>query len=146
MPLDCRGRIRSFCIGADVYARNYVSNPLWLPGKIIGITGTYSYEVELEDGRLWRHHIDQLHGQESPTREQSVIQGPPRDLKELTPATGDKDTTRDESMSNQDQNGDLQLEARLFPEVWLQPRVQRRPGTTREWREPFLVLQPSKLY
>lgn len=101
-PLDSRGRIRSFCIGADVYVRNYASNPLWLPGKIIGVTGPYSYKVELEDGRSWRHHIDQLHGQESPTRDQSVIQGPSRDLEESTPATADKDSTQDEAMNNQE--------------------------------------------
>lgn len=63
--LDLTGKIWSFKKGDLVYARNYAGNPLWLPGKVVEVTGLCSYRVELEDGRMWRHHIDQLRGRRS---------------------------------------------------------------------------------
>lgn len=34
-----------------------------VPAWIVTITGPKSYPVELEDGKIWRRHIDQLQGQ-----------------------------------------------------------------------------------
>lgn len=79
-PLDSRGKIISFSVGAEVYARNYAGSPLWLLGKIIGVTGPYSYKVELEDGRSWRRHIDQLQRRGSTTLGQQLDPGQPKGL------------------------------------------------------------------
>lgn len=75
-PLDSTRELQVFNLGTLVYARNYSGNPLWLQGKIVEITGhsynvklstghSYFYKVKLEDGKLWRRHIDQGQGQGS---------------------------------------------------------------------------------
>ena len=43
-----------------VYARNYGVGQTWSPGVIIGVDGPVSFVVKLEDGRIWRRHLDQL--------------------------------------------------------------------------------------
>lgn len=56
---------RGLALRDSIYARNFVGHLLWLPGKVVGITGPCSYRVELTDGQIWRHHIDYLrsHGE-----------------------------------------------------------------------------------
>ncbi|CAI7934975.1 Hypothetical predicted protein, partial [Podarcis lilfordi] len=44
----------------QVFARNFVGDIPWVPATVVGVTGPHSYQVALEDGRLWRRHIDQL--------------------------------------------------------------------------------------
>lgn len=51
-PLDSTRGPWAFFLGDSVYARNFVGNPLWLPGRVAGITGPCSYRVELTDGRV----------------------------------------------------------------------------------------------
>ncbi|CAI5795729.1 Hypothetical predicted protein [Podarcis lilfordi] len=51
---------RSFVPGNQVFARNYVGDIPWVPATVVGVTGPRSYQVALEDGRLWHRHIDQL--------------------------------------------------------------------------------------
>ena len=48
---DQHCRHRQFNNGDYVYARNFTAGPAWIPGKI---------EVQLEDGRSVRRHIDHL--------------------------------------------------------------------------------------
>lgn len=43
-----------------MYAHNYMGYPLWLPAQVTEVTGPCSYRVELEDGRVWHCHINQL--------------------------------------------------------------------------------------
>ena len=42
-----------------VMAHNFGS-PKWLPGTISQQCGPVTFEVKLEDGRLWKCHTDQL--------------------------------------------------------------------------------------
>ena len=52
---------RSFDVGDLVLRRSYVSNVgKWIPPTVLKKTGPLSYQVKLEDGRVWRKHIDQL--------------------------------------------------------------------------------------
>ncbi|XP_058038753.1 uncharacterized protein K02A2.6-like [Ahaetulla prasina] len=44
----------------SVWAHNYSDGPNWKRGIVIDKTGPKSYLVELDDGRVWRRHIDQL--------------------------------------------------------------------------------------
>ncbi|XP_058041463.1 uncharacterized protein K02A2.6-like [Ahaetulla prasina] len=53
-------RIRELNIGDSVWAHNYSDGPNWKRGIVIDKTGPKSYLVELDDGRVWRRHIDQL--------------------------------------------------------------------------------------
>ena len=50
----------NFLPGQRVLVRNYTGSPCWLPGIIKTVLGPVSYQVELNDGRLWKRHLDQL--------------------------------------------------------------------------------------
>ena len=41
-------------------ACNFGEGPKWLPGATSQERGPVKFEVKLEDGRLWKHHTDQL--------------------------------------------------------------------------------------
>jgi len=49
-----------FQVSDNVYARNYSVGPAWTAGVIMGVDGPVSFVVQLEDGRVWRRHKDQL--------------------------------------------------------------------------------------
>lgn len=34
--------------------------PTWVRARVVSVMGPKSYQVELEDGQVWRRHIDQL--------------------------------------------------------------------------------------
>ena len=53
-------KLRDFYVGDLVYEKNYASGPTWLPGRIKGKCGNVMFEVDLENGRCVRKHIDQL--------------------------------------------------------------------------------------
>ncbi|CAI5788033.1 Hypothetical predicted protein [Podarcis lilfordi] len=56
----CANAPRSFVPGNQVFARNFVGDIPWVPATVVGVTGPHSYQVALENGPLWRRHIDQL--------------------------------------------------------------------------------------
>lgn len=39
---------------------NFATGPLWVPARVIRVTGPQSYEVSTTDRLVWRRHIDQL--------------------------------------------------------------------------------------
>ena len=41
-------------------ARNFGSRNKWLPGKIVSKEGRNVVNIELNDGRIWRRHIDHV--------------------------------------------------------------------------------------
>ena len=57
---DSRSKTRQFNVNDFVYARNYGSGPLWLPGLVVSLQGTAMYEVRLSDNRVIIRHLDQL--------------------------------------------------------------------------------------
>ncbi|XP_026576533.1 uncharacterized protein K02A2.6-like, partial [Pseudonaja textilis] len=59
-PIGSDSLVGDFALHDLVYARNYAGDPLWVPGQVVSIAGPRSYRVLLEDGRLWRRHVDQL--------------------------------------------------------------------------------------
>ncbi|CAI5771628.1 XP_028584004.1uncharacterized protein K02A2.6-like [Podarcis lilfordi] len=59
-PPGCANAPQSFVPVNQVFARNYAGDIPWVPATVVGVTGPRSYQVALEDGRLWRWHIDQL--------------------------------------------------------------------------------------
>nr|XP_034959630.1 uncharacterized protein K02A2.6-like [Zootoca vivipara] len=59
-PPGCANATRSFIPGNRVFAWNFVGDIPWVLATVVGVTGPRSYQVALEDGRLWRRHIDQL--------------------------------------------------------------------------------------
>ncbi|KRX69386.1 hypothetical protein T06_7340 [Trichinella sp. T6] len=52
--------VRTFQTDDQVYAKNYSSEKTWKPAIVVTPRGPLSYQVQTEDGQLWRRHIDQL--------------------------------------------------------------------------------------
>lgn len=53
--------IRSFEIHDKILARNYMSkNCRWKKGLVLKRFGKLHYQIKLNDGRIWKRHIDQL--------------------------------------------------------------------------------------
>ena len=57
---DAHSQPRELQPGAQVYAKNFGQGPPWLPGVIQESKGPVSYTVELEDGGVFRRHMDHL--------------------------------------------------------------------------------------
>jgi hypothetical protein len=54
-------RIITFNIGDNVLAKDYRANDnKWQKGKIINCINSNTYDIELDDGTIWKRHIDQL--------------------------------------------------------------------------------------
>ena len=51
---------RELVVGESVIARNYSDGEKWLSGTIAEKLGPLSYSVKMDNGLLWRRHIDQL--------------------------------------------------------------------------------------
>lgn len=66
-PVECQTP-RAFKVGDLVFAQNFGGEPCWLPGQVTHITGPCSYRIQLDDGRTWRRHVDQLSGRTLPQR------------------------------------------------------------------------------
>ncbi|XP_062708968.1 uncharacterized protein K02A2.6-like [Aedes albopictus] len=52
--------VRSFSVNDRVAARDFLSNERWRFGVVAERIGKLHYMVELDDGRMWKRHIDQL--------------------------------------------------------------------------------------
>ena len=57
---DCHTKVRQFQEGDWVFARNFRSGPVWLPGVVAKVCGPVSYTVKLEIGITVRRHVDHL--------------------------------------------------------------------------------------
>ena len=53
-------KIREFKIGERVKAREYLKHDKWRFGTVLERIGRLHYVIELDDGKIWRRHIDQL--------------------------------------------------------------------------------------
>ncbi|KRY20306.1 Uncharacterized protein T12_11201 [Trichinella patagoniensis] len=53
-------KVRTFQTEDQEYAKNYSSEKTWKPAIVVTPTGPLSYQVQIEDGKLWRRHINQL--------------------------------------------------------------------------------------
>ena len=51
---------KSFLVGERVMAKNFAAGTRWLPGKIIKLEGNTMVEIKLDDGRIWRRHMDHI--------------------------------------------------------------------------------------
>lgn len=57
---DRHANSRQFNPGDRVLGRNFSSGPRWLPGNVVEREGSMMVKIRLDDGRLWRRHIDHL--------------------------------------------------------------------------------------
>ena len=57
---DQRSKTRCFSAGQLVMIRDFLSKQKWMAGTVKSQRGPVSYEIELEDGRIMRRHIDHI--------------------------------------------------------------------------------------
>ncbi|XP_053698952.1 uncharacterized protein K02A2.6-like [Sabethes cyaneus] len=66
--------LRHFAVNDRVAARDYMGSSKWRYGVITERLGELHYMVELDDGRLWKRHIDQLRS--GPAKELQFVSDP----------------------------------------------------------------------
>lgn len=87
----CKGR--ELATGMAVWARNWREGPAWVRARVHDSLGPVSYLVELENGDLWRRHIDHLRTRSSDIQTDSSLSGanepdtPPADAPTEGPET-----------------------------------------------------------
>ena len=64
-------KLREFKVGENVWMRNYLGNPRWLPGVVTARTGPVSYRI-CSRGQEQRRHVDQLKKRESSSETETV--------------------------------------------------------------------------
>ncbi|XP_058444176.1 uncharacterized protein K02A2.6-like [Malaya genurostris] len=57
---DVEGKVRCLPEGTRVAARDYLDKTKWKYGVVTEKLGKLHYNIELDDGRTWKRHIDQL--------------------------------------------------------------------------------------
>ena len=58
---DIHSQFRQFEVGQQVMVRSYCDvDPSWISGKIVEKKGDVTFLVEIEDGIIWKCHVDQL--------------------------------------------------------------------------------------
>ena len=50
----------NFTVGKRVSCRNYAGKIKWLFGKVIEQSGQLHFKIRLDDGRIWKRHINQM--------------------------------------------------------------------------------------
>ena len=76
---DQYSRLRQFLAGQLVMAREFRSQDKWLPGVIQSQSGPVSYDVELENGKIVKRHIDHLQDRSVPTKPSTPVDSQPED-------------------------------------------------------------------
>ena len=56
---DVHSHVRKFHVGQRIMVRSYQDdNPSWISGKIVEQKSDVTFMVELEDGIIWKRHVD----------------------------------------------------------------------------------------
>ena len=53
-------RTVSFHPGDRVMGRNFAAGPRWLPGTVLECEGNTAVQIKMDDGRIWRRHLDHV--------------------------------------------------------------------------------------
>ena len=68
-----KAKFRDFNVGDKVRVRNYRGNDKWKTGIVVEKSGPVSYLVEIENGTVWRRHIEQIINFEETTKLREVL-------------------------------------------------------------------------
>ena len=60
MHHDQRAKFWEMAMGDTVLARDHLSSQKWQSGIVQQHSSPHSYQIQLEDGRIWRHHVDDV--------------------------------------------------------------------------------------
>ena len=63
---DGQRQQRKFKNGDDVLVRNFQGSQKWLPGSVIQVRGPLTLDIQLEDGRIVRKHLDHVISRSKP--------------------------------------------------------------------------------
>lgn len=65
----------SFKEGERVSCRNYIGTDKWMFGKVVERIGKLHYTVRIDDGRIWKRHVNQMRkiGDKTPPKSDHVI-------------------------------------------------------------------------
>ena len=69
-------KFREMAVGDTVLARDHLSSQKWQPGTVRQHSSPHSYQVQLDDGRIWRRHVDDIL-QNSPSLKPTESHTPP---------------------------------------------------------------------
>jgi hypothetical protein len=53
-------RTVSFHPGDRVMGQNFATGPRWLPGTVLECEGDTAVQIKMDDGRIWRRHLDHV--------------------------------------------------------------------------------------
>ena len=76
---DQHSRLRQFSAGQLVMARDFRSQDKWLPGVIQSQSGPVSYDVELENGKIVKRHVDHLRKRSVSAKPSTPVDSQPED-------------------------------------------------------------------
>ena len=57
---DQHAKPRLFNVDDPISVENFAQGPRWLAGHIVAVTGYRVYTVQLDDGRVWKRHVDHI--------------------------------------------------------------------------------------
>ena len=60
MRHDKCAKFREMAMGDTVLARDHLSSQKWQSRIVQQHSSPHSYQIQLEDGRIWRHHVDDV--------------------------------------------------------------------------------------
>ena len=58
---DKRSKDRTLKKDDQVYVCNFGNGPRWLPGTVMAVQGSRTFEIQLNDGRTVKRHLDHVH-------------------------------------------------------------------------------------
>ena len=59
-PVNAHAHTRSFQPGDRIMSRNFAAGPNWMPGVVLACEGKMMVKIKLDDGRVWRRHVNQI--------------------------------------------------------------------------------------
>ena len=57
---DSHSHERGFVLGQKMWVCHLCEDPCWIPGAIVGIQGSVSYQVQVAGGAVWCWHVDHI--------------------------------------------------------------------------------------
>ena len=63
-------------------AKNFTSMPPWLPGIVTACLSLLTYSIQLNDGRVWKRHMDHIQETEEREKQSSISEGVESELED----------------------------------------------------------------
>ena len=64
---DRQAKFREMAVGDTVLADDHLSSQKWQSGTVLGHKFPHSYQVQLDDGRIWKRHVDDVLQKKTPS-------------------------------------------------------------------------------